>query len=235
MEIYNENGQILQDRPSFRSHMTKTFIWMFFGVMLTFAIAFGMNLNPVFLFNLLGTIPYASILIIIAQFAVVIVLSAKIHSLSIMTARILFLAYAVLTGLTFSILPFVYPIGTIFQAFLLAALYFGSLAVIGLTTKRDLTKIASICMAALMAMIIYSVIAMFTGWGTDGLMYNIIGLLIFAGITAWDAQKIKKEYIQFETQPELLNKLSVFSALQLYLDFINIFLYILRILANSKD
>ncbi len=235
MEIYTEKNQTLEQRPSFRQHMTKTFGWMFIGLVVTFAIAYAMGLNEEFTLSLFANMPFLPIVIIVAELAVVIALSSRVGKMAPTTAKILYLAYAALTGITFSILVVVYSAGTVAQAFLTSAVYFGCLAVIGLTTRRDLTSIGTICFGALLAFIIYQVLALIFGWGMNTMLYSMIGLLIFAGITAWDAQKIKKNYIQFENEPQKLESLSIYSALSLYLDFINIFLYILRIFGSGKD
>lgn len=232
MEIYEQSKSTA--KTSLQSHMTKTFLWMFAGLAVTFGVAFYINSNTRLMYDIY-TSSYLWIVMMIAQFGVVIALAARITKMKPMTARILFFAYAALTGVTFSVLGIAYSMGTIGLAFAMAALYFGSLAVIGFTTKRDLSKIGTIAIAALFAMIVYSFITMIFGLSMNIFVYSIIGLVVFAGLTAWDVQKMKKLYYAYEGDEQMLNNLSIYSAFELYLDFINIFLYILRILGNNRD
>ena len=232
MEIYEQSKSTT--KTSLQSHMTKTFLWMFAGLAVTFGVAAYINSNNQLMYDIY-TSSYLWIVMMIAQFGVVIALAARITKMKPMTARILFFAYAALTGVTFSVLGIVYDMGTIGLAFAMAALYFGSLAVIGFTTKRDLSKIGTIAIAALFAMIVYSFITMIFGLSMNIFVYSIIGLVVFAGLTAWDVQKMKKLYCAYEGDEQMLNNLSIYSAFELYLDFINIFLYILRILGNNRD
>lgn len=232
MEIYEQSKSTA--KTSLQSHMTKTFLWMFAGLAVTFGVAFYINSNTRLMYEIYSS-SYLWIIMMIAQFGVVIALAARITKMKPMTARILFFAYAALTGVTFSVLGIAYSVGTIGLAFAMAALYFGSLAVIGFTTKRDLSKIGTIAIAALFAMIVYSFITMIFGLSMNIFVYSIIGLVVFAGLTAWDVQKMKKLYYAYEGDEQMLNNLSIYSAFELYLDFINIFLYILRILGNNRD
>ncbi|MDQ0359835.1 Bax inhibitor-1/YccA family protein [Breznakia pachnodae] len=232
MEIYEQSKSTT--KTSLQSHMTKTFLWMFAGLAVTFGVAAYINSNNQLMYDIYSS-SYLWIVMMVAQFGVVIALAARITKMKPMTARILFFAYAALTGVTFSVLGLTYELGTIGLAFAMAALYFGSLAVIGFTTKRDLSKIGTIAIAALFAMIVYSFITMIFGLSMNIFVYSIIGLVVFAGLTAWDVQKMKKLYYAYEGDEQMLNNLSIYSAFELYLDFINIFLYILRILGNNRD
>lgn len=233
MEIYEQSKSTA--KMSLQSHMTKTFLWMFAGLVVTFGVAFYINSNTRLMYEIYSSSYLWNIMMVAAQFGVVIALAARITKMKPMTARILFFAYAALTGVTFSVLGIAYSMGTIGLAFAMAALYFGSLAVIGFTTKRDLSKIGTIAIAALFAMIVYSFITMIFGLSMNIFVYSIIGLVVFAGLTAWDVQKMKKLYYAYEGDEQMLNNLSIYSAFELYLDFINIFLYILRILGNNRD
>lgn len=227
--------QAIVNSTTFKQQLSRTYIWMFFGLLLTFGIAFYLGfMQPSLVISMYYNMPILPIIMIIAQFGVVIALSVRITKLSATGAKALFLVYAALTGFTFSTIVLAYDLSAIIQAFLVAALYFGCLGIIGLTTHRDLTNIGYICMAGLFAMIIYSLIAAFTGLELS-LGYCLIGLVIFAGLTAWDNQKIKKFYYMYQSDEQMLANLSIYSALQLYLDFINIFLYLLRIFGSSKN
>lgn len=230
MDMYSSNEV---SGITLKKHMIRTYGLMFAGVLLTFAVAFLLSTNESLMLMFLGNSMMPWILLI-AQLGVVIVLSARITKLSEGSAKVLFFAYAVLTGITFSVLGLIYAGTTIASAFLITCIFFGCLVLIGSTTRMDLTKIGTICIAGLIAMIFYSVLSMLFGWGMNYFMYSCIGLVLFMGITAWDAQKIKTQYNQYAGDEAFLRKMGIYSALSLYLDFINIFLYILRIL-GSKD
>jgi len=232
MEIYEQSKS--ESKTSLQSHMTKTFLWMFAGIAVTFAVAYYINSNYNLMYSILTT-PHIGIIMLIAQFGVVFALASRVMKIEVVYARILFFVYAVITGVTFSVLGLVYAGETIAIAFLMACLYFGSLAVIGYTTNRDLSNIGTIALAALIAMIVYSVISMIFGFTMNMFLYSMLGLVVFAGLTAWDVQKMKKLYYAYEGDEQMLQRLSIYSALDLYLDFINIFLYILRILGNNKN
>ena len=232
MEIYEQSkGRI---STSLQSHMTKTFLWMFAGVAVTFGVAVYIN-SDLELMARIYSLSYLWIIMLIAQFGVVIALASRVTKMKPLTARILFFVYAAITGVSFSVLGIAYRVETIGLAFAMAGVYFASLAIIGYTTKKDLSKVGTIAMAALFAMIVYSVISMIFGLSVNIFLYSMIGLLVFAGLTAWDVQKMKRLYYAYEGDEEMLNNLSIYSAFELYLDFINIFLYILRILGNGRD
>ena len=150
------------------------------------------------------------------------------------TAIILYLTYAVLLGITFSSLMYVYDLGAIFLSFGLTAVYFGCLAIIGYTTSIDLTKLGTILGVGLLIFVIAEIILMIMGVDITTKVFTAIGMLLFTGLTAYDVQKMKKLYLSSIHDEVALKKLAIYSAFDLYLDFINIFLYILR-LVGSRD
>ncbi|OCN04101.1 hypothetical protein A4S06_11735 [Erysipelotrichaceae bacterium MTC7] len=236
MAIYegNQGPDIsIRNEHSLRTQLTKTFGWMFLGLAVTFAVAFALYTNPELMYSILGN-SIGVWGIVIAQFVIVIAFSSLVFKIQPVFALLLFLAYAGITGVTFSVLPYAYGIATIAQAFAMAAIYFACLMFIGLTTKKDLTKIGTIAMAGLFAMVIYSLISMLFGWSMNSFIYSFIGLIVFAGLTAWDAQKMKTIYTRYQDDTQMVNRASIYMALQLYLDFINIFLFILRILGGNR-
>ncbi|MFV0382303.1 MAG: Bax inhibitor-1 family protein [Breznakia sp.] len=234
MEIYEQHGQENQNGITLRTHMIHSFLWMFAGIAVTFLVAVGISLNSELQYQMMSS-NFLWMGMMFAQIGVVIALSARISKIKTFTAKILFFVYAILTGVTFSVIGLVYTGETIALAFGLACLFFGSLVVIGYTTKRDLSKIGTLAIAGLMGMIVYGFLAAVFGWSVNDVLYSMIGLLIFIGITAWDVQKMKKIYEMNKSDTKMLKKLSIYSALSLYLDFVNIFLYILRILGSSRD
>ncbi|TDW16835.1 hypothetical protein EDD63_1191 [Breznakia blatticola] len=232
METYEgKNGPELSinNENSLRKQLTKTFGWMFLGLAVTFGVAFYLFNTPEMMYSIFSS-RFGVIAIVIAQFAIVIAFSSLVFKVKPAVALALFIGYAAITGVTFSVLPIVYNVATIAQAFAMAAVYFACLMVIGLTTKKDLTKIGSIAMAGLFAMIIYSFISMLFGWSRDSFIYSFIGLIVFVGLTAWDAQKMKTIYARYQNDSEMVNRASIYMALELYLDFINIFLFILGLI-----
>lgn len=217
---------------SFRTHVIHTFAWMFLGVLITFLVAFAIGTSYNLLYTLV-TIPGIQWILLIAQLGVVFAFSAGLMKFNPVVVKILFIAYSILTGITFSYLPLLFGVRSIASAFLACCIFYACLVIIGFTTKLDLTKIGNICMAALFAMVIYSVFALLFQWNMNTLVYSAIGLVVFVGITAWDAQKMKNLYCAYAHDEGMLQRLSIYSALQLYLDFINIFLYIIRLMGRK--
>lgn len=230
-----ENEFTYYETPSvtLAQHTRKTFLWMFLGLMVTALVAFGMAKTGLML-TLLVKVPLLSIIILIAQIGVAIAFGARLMKMKPVTATILYFVYAVLLGTSLSSLMYVYELGTIFVAFGLTAIYFAALAIIGYTTSLDLTKLGMICGIGLIILVIAEIILMFVGVDTTTKVFTAIGMIIFTGLTAYDVQKIKTLYATSLADPQTLSKLSIYSAFELYLDFINIFLYILR-LVGSRD
>lgn len=186
-------------------------------------------------YKLLVSMPFIAIILLLAEIGCAIAMSAGITRFSTGTCTALFFVYSALTGITFSVLPMSYGISTVFTAFLFAAVLFVCCAVIGYTTNVDLTKFSGLLMGALLALVIMTVISMFVPALRNSLFIGYAGLLIFLALTAFDMQKIKKFYYGTGEGDTIRANLAVYSAFQLYLDFINIFLYVLRILGNRKN
>ena len=153
----------------------------------------------------------------------------KLSSIALLT---IFMLYSLLTGMSLSFIFIVYDIGSIISTFFITALTFGVMAVAGYTTKTDLTKMGSFLYMALIGIIIASVINWFMGSSQLDYIICIAGVLIFTGLTAYDVQKIKNIGSQIENGTETYKKLIIMGALTLYLDFINLFLMLLRLLGN---
>ena len=218
---------------SLQQHAVKTFVWMTIGLLVTAATAFAV-FNSDLIYFIYGRGSFLPLVLIIAQFGVVIALGARLTKMSPTSAKVLFLAYSALTGVTFSTLGLAYALADLGIAFLITAVYFGSLVVIGYTTKMNLLRFGPLLFGGLLALIIVEVVMMLMGADTTTMAFSAIGLLLFTGITAYDAQKMKALYASYEGDEEMLKKLSIYSAFELYLDFINIFLYILRFV-GKKD
>jgi FtsH-binding integral membrane protein len=171
--------------------------------------------------------------LVIAQFGVVIGLSAGINKLSGAAATALFYVYAVLTGMTFSTLFLVYTATSIAKTFFITAAVFGAMSIYGYFTNKDLTRVGSFLVMALIGLVIVSLINMFVRSSQLDWIVSFVGVLIFIGLTAWDTQKIKMMAMQMPESSA--GRLAAIGALSLYLDFINIFLYLLRFFGNNRD
>ena len=211
-----------------KNNYSKVFMWMFIGLLVTFATGYFVSTNERMLISIFSSSIY--FFLIIAELVVVIFLSARLHKMSETTAKISFILYSFLTGLTFSSVFVVYEITSILYVFLVSALLFGIFAVIGATTKVDLSKLGIILLMLLVVIIICTIINLFIGSEGFDLVLCIIGLVVFMIYVAYDMQKIKQLENIYEG-----DKLAIIGALELYLDFINIFLRLLQLFGRSRD
>ena len=235
MNMFNEPGYgyEAQGGEPLSAYTAKTFGWMALGLVVTFAVAFFIDVTPlVFILYGNGILPF---ILLIAELVVVGVLSARVHSLSVGGARALFFLYAIINGVTFAGVFFLYDLNMVIFAFGIAALYFGVLAAYGYITKRDLTRLGPLLFAGLIFLAVFWLLSLFLPLSGFERIVCLIGLVIFMGLTAYDTQKIKLYYASFGGESEMGRKFSIISALELYLDFLNIFLYILRLLARHRD
>ena len=207
---------------------SKVFFWMFIGLAITFGVGYYVSINENMLYNVFSKYYW---FLIIAELIVVIILSARIRKMQPTTAKILFCAYSFLTGLTFSSVFVVYHLMSIMYIFGITALIFLIFAAIGYFTKIDLTKIGVYLFMALLGIIICSIINIFVGSETFNLALVIICLIVFIFYIAYDVQVIKSNLYQIDQE----DNLAIYGALQLYLDFINIFLRLLQLFGNNKD
>lgn len=217
--------------------MSKSFGWMFAGLLVTFGVGIGAVASGL-IFPIInsGLFIFTSI----AELVMVLVLSARVQKLQPSTATALFFGYAVLNGINLSSIFLVYDYGTLILAFLVGAVYFGVMAVYGNVTDRDLTGWGPKLMGSLVALIVCalmgSLLSMFgLNFGIADLLLCAVGLLIFMGLTAYDTQMLKYYYSYFGGDAAMLHKASIIGALNLYLDFINIFLYIVRMLGRRNN
>lgn len=216
--------------------MSGVYKWMTLGVLLTGVIAFyvsrSQGLLDIFIHN-----KFVFIALIIAQFGAVIFLSLMIKRISALAATLVYFLYAGLTGLTFSTIFVVYTQESIQSAFFVTAIGFGGLSAFGYITKRDLGPIGTFCHMGLWGLIGFAIISLFFPsmmGGQTGMIFSLVGVLIFAGLTAYDTQKIKNSNIIGNEGTAEDHKETIFGALTLYLDFINLFLMILRLMGNRR-
>ena len=212
--------------------MRKVYGRMFFALVVTALTALYVASSPALLATILGSrgIFFG---LIIAELAVVFVVSGMLHKLSSTTAVLLFYLYAILNGVVFSSIFVVYELGSIAYTFFITAGVFGAMTVYGLVTKNDMTKFGSYCMMALFGLIIATVVNIFVASSTLDWIISLVGVALFIGLTAWDTQKIKNA--AYEVEPSQMGKLATIGALSLYLDFINLFLYLLRFFGRNNE
>jgi uncharacterized protein len=205
------------------------YTWMFFGLFITAVVATFTAGNQALLSLVLN--PVGMIVLIVAQLGIVFGLSAAMPKLSPGAAAGLFMLYSGLTGLTMSVIFIVFSLGTIASAFLSAAGLFAAMTVVGFTTKVDLSKFSGILMMGVIGIIIASVINMFLGSSFLTLLISLIGVVVFLALTAHDTQNIRRMAAHPEVQPgsDIAIKLGIFGALSLYLNFINLFWFLLQI------
>lgn len=206
----------------------KVFLWMVIGLLVTFATGYVVATNP----NMIEKIYTTSMpwFLMIVELILVFILSARVTKMNPTTARILFILYSFVTGLTFSSIFIIYQISSIIFVFLITAIVFGILSLIGYTTKIDLTKLGTYLLVALIGILICSIVNIFVGNGMFEIIICSISVIVFLGFTAYDVQKIKQLSSVIEE-----DNLAIYGALQLYLDFINIFLDLLRLFGNNRD
>ena len=239
--INNQNGQqsngfVVNEKErglsgAFPVLMRKVYTWMTLALLITGVTAFGVASSPT-LFMSLSKMMWG---LIIAELALVFILSGAINRLSLGTATLMFIGYSVLNGAMLSSIFLVYEPMVIAKVFFITAGTFGAMAVYGYTTKKDLTSMGKILFMALIGLIIATVVNMFLKSPVFDYILSYIGVAIFIGLTAWDSQKIKE---MLQTQYDIsegAQKLALLGALTLYLDFINLFLYLLRIFGNNRD
>ena len=209
----------------------KVYVWMCLALLITAGTAYRVS-NSEELLRLIFSSKMSFFGIIIAQFAIVWFLSARIKTLTFSTATILFALYSVLMGVTMSCIFLAYTQSSIASTFFITAGTFAVMSIYGFTTKRDLTSIGGLLIMALVGLIIASVVNYFLKSSMFDLIISCIGVLIFVGLTAYDTQKIKALLNQENTEEN--QKMAIIGSLMLYLDFINLFLFLLRIFGRRR-
>lgn len=216
------------------SFLTTVYSWMFLGLGLTSMVAWVVSGSESVHRMLFGS-PAVFYGFLIAEILLVVVLSAAINRISAGLATFLFLLYAVINGITLSLVFLIYTSASITMAFVSATCLFGTMSLYGYITKRDLTSWGSLLLVGLIAVIVCSVINMFLGSSGFGFLISIVGVVIFLGLTAYDTQKILKlGGHSARLDPGSFRKAAILGALALYLDFVNLFLYMLRLFGKRR-
>ena len=219
---------------AFPALMRKVYLWMTLALVITGFTAFGIASNP--------GIAYAIVTnrllfwgLVIAEFGLVIGISGAINKLSAVTATLLFVLYSIVKGATLSVIFMAYTMNSIASVFFITAGLFGVMAFIGYTTKTDLTSIGKILFMALIGIILATIVNLFVGSSMLNMIVSYIGVVIFTGLTAYDSQKIKNMLYNADSMDEGMQKIALLGSLTLYLDFINLFLMLLRIFGGNRD
>ena len=216
--------------------MSNVYAWMMLGVAMSGFVAYGIYQNTD-LAIMIAQNRAAIWGIFILQFALVMGISAAINRIGATFAAFLYFLYAAVTGVTLSFIFLIYAQDSIFSMFFLTAFSFGGLSAGGYFSKKDLGPIRSFCMMGLFGMIGFSLMAMFfpsLGGGQASMVFGLIGIVVFSGLTAYDTQKIKALYNSSAHTEESDRKLAILGALTLYLDFINLFLSLLRVFGRRR-
>lgn len=208
---------------------TAVFGWLFIGLLITFVSSIAVYLSPTLITLIFGSPLYW--LLPIAQIGICIYLSARIMKMQSTTAKILYIIYTVLTGLSLASIFLLFEISSIIFVFLATSIVFGIFALIGKTTNVNLNKIGTYLFVGLLAIIILEIINIFVMNNTLDIVLCIIGVVIFVGYIAYDMQKIK----QINDSGQGNDNLAIIGAFELYLDFINLFIKLLRIFGKERD
>lgn len=220
---------------AFPALMRKVYVWMTLALVITGFTAYGVASSP----GIITAIISSRALmwgLIIAEIALVWYVSARIDRLSLTTATLLFILYSVLNGATLSIIFLAFTMQSIASVFFITAGTFAAMSLIGYFTKTDLSSFGKILFMALIGLIIATVVnAFLIKSGGFSLIISYVGVLIFVGLTAYDTQKIKMMLVQANDVNEDAQKIALMGSLSLYLDFINLFLYLLRIFGGNRE
>ena len=220
-----------------QSFLANVFTYMSAALVITGIVAywFGNDLSLLSLmFTTEGGMNFFGYFVLFAPLGLVLLMSARFHKFSSVGLVILFIVFSVLMGMSMSSIFIIYTGSSIFTTFFITAGTFSIMAFLGYTTKTDLTKFGSILMMGVIGIIIAMVVNMFMRSEMMGYIISGIGVLIFTGLTAYDVQKLKRIGSGVEYGSDETNKLAIMGALNLYLDFINLFLFLLRFMGNRK-
>ena len=226
--------QQLESSLAFPTLMRKVYVWMSLALVITGFTAYYVATSQTMLSLNYGN-SVGMWVLIIAELGLVFGLSAAINRLSLTTATLMFTLYSILNGATLSFIFFAYTMSSIASVFFISAATFASMAVYGYFTKKDLSTIGRICFMGLIGIIIATLVNIFMRSTGLNLIISYLGVLIFVGLTAYDSHKIKQMFLTAPDAGETMQKLALLGALTLYLDFINLFLYLLRILGRNRN
>lgn len=226
-------GQPMELSEAFPILMRKVYLWMTLALLITGMTAYYVATNETLMMAIL-TSKVLFYGLLIAEFGLVLGVSAAIDRLSLLTATLLFILYSVINGATLSIIFLAYEVSSIATVFFITAGTFGTMAAIGYATKTDLSSMGKILFMALIGLIIATLANLFFNNSALTMILSYIGVIIFIGLTAWDSQKIKQMLMLAPDAGEAAQKVALLGALTLYLDFVNLFIYLLRIFGRRR-
>lgn len=232
-EYSSANERLWEASQAFPVLMRKVYVWMTLALAITGFTAYGVATSP----GVMQAIYSNPVLfwgLIIAEFALVFGVSAAINRLSLTFATLMFVLYSVINGALLSYIFILYTTSSISTVFFITAGTFAAMAIIGYTTKTDLSSWGKILLMALIGLIIATIVNVFIKSTMFNLILSYVGVLIFVGLTAYDSQKIKQMLLQTSDASEGAQKIALLGALTLYLDFINLFIYLLRIFGKRE-
>ena len=241
MDLQKLQQEVLNEKESSRWEssttlpvlMRKVYTWMTLALVITGITAWVVAHSPAIL-QMIMTNKILFLGLLFGELILVWSVSAAINRLSLTTATLLFVLYSVLNGVTMSFIFLAYTYESVTNVFLITAGTFAAMAFFGYFTKTDLSSIGRILFMALIGLIIATIVNIFVKSSGFGMILNYLGVLIFVGLTAWDTQKIKQMAAETVGE-ENVSKVATIGALELYLDFINLFLYLLRIFGGNRN
>lgn len=213
--------------------MRKVYVWMTLALVITGFTAYAVATSPALLTAIVGN-RFVLMGLIVAELALVVGISGAINRLSLTAATLMFVFYSVINGATLSVVFLAFTMSSITSVFFITAGTFATMALVGYTTKKDLTSMGRMLFMALIGLVIATVVNMFMRNSGLDMILNYVGVLVFVGLTAYDTQKIKEQLMMAGDAGEAWQKMALVGALTLYLDFINLFLYLLRILGKRE-
>jgi hypothetical protein len=249
MELTNKNSNIsnisyvpIGEEVRSRSFIANVFLWMFVALGVSALVAWQFSINSHLMSYLIAPTGLTGLgkITIFAPLIFVLIMSFAYQRLSATALMALFIAYAIINGITFSFILLAFTAGSVLGCFLSASAMFGIMAVMGYTTSQDLTKFGRILMMGVIGVLVAMVINYFLHSSQLDYIISIIGVMVFTALTAYDVQKLKRigeglEYNNDAVSVNNVKKMSILGALTLYLDFINIFLFLLRMFGNRRS
>lgn len=241
IDYSNNNSNVetsgIQTKDAVSTFLANVFTYMGGALAITGLLAYWFGNTPslmTYLINPMGGATLLGYVVMFSPLAFVLVMSLAFNKLSSFALLGLFVVYAAVMGLSMSFIFLAYTASSIASTFFITAATFGVMAVLGYTTKQDLTKFGSILFMALIGIIIASIVNMFLGNGMLDIIISCVGVLVFTGLTAYDVQKLKRIGAGVEYGSESSNKLAIMGALNLYLDFVNLFMMLLRLFGDRR-
>lgn len=231
---YNPEREVRESSMTFPALMSKVYLWMTLALVTTGLTAYYVATNESILYAMVNQ-PSIMFGLMIAELALVIFLSARIMKMSFTTASISFIIYSILNGATLSLILMAYTMESIATTFFVTAGTFGAMSLVGIFTKKNLSTMGRFLFMALIGLLIATIVNVFVASTAFSWVLTYAGVIIFCGLTAYDTQRMKEILMNSEYYGESnMLKIALLCSLSLYLDFINLFLYLLRIFGNRE-